>query len=128
VRAVIIGLGMLMLVYPAGAVLLNLLIEHPSRDAAAWRFLAPIFSGILWLLPGFTTGYLARRSPLMHGLLLGIGSVFLVLLALGILELIFRYSDSLPTQHVIGFLIPLFIGPCLGAFIGHYVANRTKAP
>jgi hypothetical protein len=33
--------------------------------------LTPITAAILWLAPGFATGYLAKQSPLIHGLALG---------------------------------------------------------
>ena len=128
VRAVLVGVVTFPIVYVVGAFLGNLIVKHPTESPGLWLSTAAIFAVLLWLLPGFTTGYIAKRSPLTHGLLLGAGSVLLTLVILGILEFVIPFSDSLPISLIIGFLAPVFLGSCIGAFIGHYFANRRRAP
>lgn len=128
VRAIVVGLVMLPVVYVAGTLLGNMLVGHPDEAPRAYLYLASIFAVLFWLLPGFITGYIAKQSPLAHGLLLGAGSILLTLLVIAILELALRFSDSLPMSLIVGFLAPMFLGSCIGAFIGHYFAKRRHAP
>jgi hypothetical protein len=127
-RAVVIGLGTLVSVYATATLLLNLLVGRPDDDPGTWILLAPMLAVALWLLPGFMTGYIAKHAPLKHGLALGTGSLVLTLVILGVVELMIEFTDSLPMAMVVGFLIPIFVGSCIGTFIGNYVATRHNTP
>ena len=109
VRAVVLGLVTFPIVYSVGATLANLIVGHPSESPGIGLFIAPIFAAVLWLLPGFTTGYIAKRSPLLHGFLLGGASVLLTLIILGVLEVVIQFSEYWPMAFVIGFLAPVFL-------------------
>lgn len=128
VRAIAVGLVMFPVVYVVGTLLGNMLIRHPEGAPGAYLYMASILAVLFWLLPGFTTGYIAKQSPLTHGLLLGAGSILLTLLVIAILEFVLRFSDSLPMSLIVGLLVPVFLGSCIGAFIGQYFANRRHAP
>jgi hypothetical protein len=128
VRAVAIGIVTLILVYGGGTLGLNSVIYRPTDNPVLFMLLAPIFAIFLWLLPGFVTGYIARTLPLRHGLWLGVASAVTVIVTLTILELVLRFSTSIPFSLIAAFLVPIFGGSVLGVFIGSNVAKRRDAP
>jgi len=128
VWAVTIGIVTMVVVYGGGTFVLNLMIHRPTDNPSLWILLAPIFSMVLWLLPGFMTGYIAKKLPLRHGLWLGAASIGTVVVTLSVLELLLRFSTSISPSLVVGFLVPIFGGSVLGVFIGHYFAKRRNAP
>src|SRR5438552_959147 len=58
VWAVTIGIVTMVVVYGGATFVLNLMIHRPTDNPSLWILLAPIFSMVLWLLPGFMTGYI----------------------------------------------------------------------
>jgi putative membrane protein (TIGR04086 family) len=62
----------MVLVYGIGSVALNLALPRWSFEASQHRIIAVIFPTSAYLASGFVVGYMAKRAPLMHGVLLGL--------------------------------------------------------
>jgi len=97
-------------------------------DTGLWgnRIFMTIFGYMQYLLPGLVVGYLARRSPMMHGYLLGIATTALVYTYASV-----AYSDapdSLPTTYTV--LYTCFVAGVwcsLGAIIADHFSSRSQS-
>ena len=125
--AVLVGLVVLPVIYAASTFVLNLVVDHPTSSPTAWMLLTPFTTAILWLGPGFSTGYLAKESPLKHGLVLG-GLILLAAFAfLAMYPTVGTPESDVDMPPIAGFLAPLVIGSIVGAFLGHFIARRRGA-
>ena len=114
------ALGLGVLSYFVLGIIVGLLVPHlPHRAGAA------LFS-LLLLLPGVVLGITAKRSPLMHGVLLGLLIVaFMAILiviagALGVKGTSLALHDlgSIAVASAGGLIIFCSLGAVLGDFIG----------
>ena len=118
------ALGLGVLSYFVLALLLGLLVPRLPHS------LGTVFLAILLFVPGAVTGFLAKRSPLMHGLLLGA----LIVIFLGLLFLLagtwgvknnsaaLRDLDSM----AVGGAVLLMIGSSLGAVLGDFLGATQR--
>ncbi|MFZ6745878.1 hypothetical protein ACO0LC_21850 [Undibacterium sp. JH2W] len=94
-------------------------------DSGLWsnRFFMTICGLAQYVLPGLLVGYLAKKSPMMHGYLLGIATTVMVYAYAS-----FAYSDTpaqLPSSYTI--LYTCFVAGVwcsLGAVIADHVSNQ----
>jgi hypothetical protein len=128
VWAVVVGLIALPILYAVLNLISHGAVDNPAESPAAWSLLAPLSAVVLWLAPGFATGYIAKRSPLKHGVALGVSVLVAAPVGLALARLVGFQALGLPFFLLAGFLVPIAVGSVVGAFIGSYVANRGSAP
>jgi hypothetical protein len=120
----------LVLVFIVGTVLLNLVFPHPfSRSYETTRLLGALFFVFVYLCSGFVAGFVARRSPIMHGTILGLLVVAIFLIPTLLLPLITPEGDvgDFSRWALIWMASGTVLVCSLGAIFGDYVANRRKA-
>ena len=103
-KALLRGVLTMLLVYVAGMIMLNFVLSHSSVDADPDPndIAAELIPLLVYLASGFVVGFNARRSPLMHGALLGfiIASIFLVPPLRPSLAIMFRRDVRCPNPSL----------------------------
>jgi hypothetical protein len=122
--AVLVGLVALPVIYAMSHFLLSLVVDHPTNSPLTWMLLTPITTALLWLGPGCVTGYLARQSPLKHGLALGALILLVAFVFLALFPSVGRPEFDADMPPISGFLVPLVIGSIAGAYLGNLLARR----
>jgi putative membrane protein (TIGR04086 family) len=138
-RALLRGVATMLLVYAASMIVLNLVLRYSSIDADPDPndIAAEVIPLLAYFTSGFVAGFVARRSPLMNGALLGfvIASMFLVppllfvLIPQSWIQHPFNdYFDELSWFAFLRFTIGAMLVCSLAAILGDYVSTRRKAP
>ena len=118
------ALGLGVLSYFVLALLGGLLLPHLPRGLGA------VFLALFLILPGGVAGFLAKRSPLMHGLLLGLlivaftAILFLIAGMLGIKNMSAALHDL--GSIAVGSAVALMIACSLGAIAGDSLGARQR--
>jgi putative membrane protein (TIGR04086 family) len=102
-------------------VAINLALPRWSFDVDFAETVGLLFPLISYVVAGIVTGISARRSPIMHGLLLGL--IIMVLFAAMTVALA-DLSGLAFVRHALGAMVVC----CLGAIFGDYLARRGSAP
>jgi len=138
-KALLRGVATMLLGYAISMIVLNLVLSHSAVDVDPDPndIAAEVIPILVYLTSGFVAGFIARRSPLMHGALLGfiIASVFLVppLLFVLIPQTWIRhpfneYFDDFSRFVFLRFAIGAMLVCSLAAILGDYVSTTRKAP
>ena len=118
------ALGLGVLSYFVLGVIVGWLLPNVPHGADA------VALSILLIAPGFVLGITARRSPLMHGLLLGlliVGSLAILILMAGL----FGVTGTLKALHDLGSIavvsvVALVIACSLGAVLGDFIGDKLR--
>jgi hypothetical protein len=118
------ALGLGVLSYFVWGILVGWLLPHVTHPIG-WVMLS-----ILLLAPGLLAGIIARRSPLMHGALLGLLIVgfFAFLIALGGALGVKGTSEGLRQfgSGAAGGAVVLIIASSLGAVLGDFIGDKLR--
>ena len=118
------ALGLGVLSYFVLALLGGLLLPHLPHG------LGIVFLALVLFLPGGVAGLLAKRSPLMHGLLLGLlivaftAILFLIAGMLGVKNMSAALHDL--GSMAVGGAVALMIASSLGAVAGDFLGARQR--
>jgi hypothetical protein len=113
-----LGLGVLSY-FVLGTIVGSLLLHHLPHGVGS------VALSILLIAPGFVLGITAKRSPLMHGILLGLLIVgFMVILDLTLGATLKALHDFGPIAMVS--VIVLMIACSFGAVLGDFVGDKLR--
>lgn len=128
-QAVLLGTGTFLLLYFGLIGYLNMAIRpgengEPNFGLIGSPWFGPAWGLLQYVLPGFITGYLAKRSSLMHGAILGIMTAICLYLysQLG-------FAGEKPASGIHVFSYWAIVGAIwcsLGAIVGGYFASRPR--
>lgn len=127
-----LGLGVLCYV-ALGAVSGSLLPQVPSAMARILELIANgtalfhLMLGVLLMWPGIVVGIAAKRSQLMHGILLGVLTVgFMALLILVADVLGVRCHGAVLHQLFAALSVMVLIFSLLGAMVGNFIGDKLR--
>lgn len=120
-KALAWGAGVMILVFVLLTAAINLALPRWSFDVDFGKTIGLLVLLSSYLVAGIVTGIRARRSPLMHGVVLG-----LVIVAL-FAAMSPPYAD-LSGVAFVGNTFSAMVVCCLGAIFGDYLARRGSAP
>jgi hypothetical protein len=118
------ALGVGVLSYFALAIIVGWLLPHLSPGMGA------VIGALLFISPGVLLGFIAKRSPLMHGLLLGVLTVAFMAILVAVTDAL-GVKGTPSALHELGSMamvstLVLMIASSLGAVLGDFVGDKLR--